>query len=201
MKKNTLIAILTSAAILFGSVQASQAASSDCQPFAKGQVISAQRTAWGQDVIIAIKKHGRKIRLIDADTCELLDSIKVSRNTSTHKLVVNNLWQAGGGDSGSPEIVFTERVNKRHLSLRFYTVTEGMTLQKISSKTLSVAKGAVSLSASDKSLTVNGTPWHLILWNNEITLKKTDKSLLFLALGDEGEWGEGKDAVAAAWME
>ncbi len=183
---------------VFALTGSAQAATNNCDPFNKGEVIRAQRTAWGQDVLIAIKKHGRQIRLLNADTCELLDKKKATKKTSVHRLIVNNLWQEEGGENGSPEIVFTERVNKKKISLRFYTINREMEIEKIATKTLSVKKGRVDLAASDEELAVNSTDWRLLRWNGSIDLKKSENSVRFFAIGDQGEVGENKDAVAAA---
>jgi len=170
-----------------------------CSVFKKGTVRSKYMVANGTVVTAGIKKKGKVMKVVDANTCAFVSkkTFTKSKRKRIHKIAVGNLWSSDGSDE-SDEIVVTEKLGKRRVKLRIYTVSTANTLELVAKKTVRVSAGQPTLSIANKQLTVDGTAYQFVSWEGSPLLSKVDQSLQFFTIGDEGEVGDGKNNVASA---
>lgn len=176
-----------------------QAAS--CELYDSGIIRSADRSAWGKTVTVGVKKKGKVLRVINANSCTRRDQVKLSSRKRTHRIFVRNMWFEPGGDTGSPEIVVTERIGNRSLKVRVYTLTAGLTLELLAKKTLTVSTGPVTIALDDRLLSVNEKQWKVFSWQGVTRLAQEKNALTFFSLGDSGLIGQPKTDVAEAMNE
>lgn len=196
-KKSTYIAgaIMLVVSIMVAGAPLSEAAS--CSVFSSGTVIKKTFSAYDTPLIAGVKKKGLVVKVVDAQTCNTIDSVKFAKQRKKRKLAAGNLWhQDGTIESG--EVVVTERLSSTKLKVRIYTMDTPTTLTLLAKKTLAVEEGAVTLSINNKQLTVNNTDYQLVMWNDAPLLAPVNQSVQFFTFGDEGEEGDGKNSVAAA---
>lgn len=169
-----------------------------CPVFPSGDVLTRDRTARGNKITVGIRHKGSVLKVVDASTCELIDELTFTKNKKKkHRLLVRNLWHRSKSN-GSPEFVVTERISSSRLKVKVYTLTSSNKLTLVTKRNVSVSKGKVPISIISRMLKVDGTKWRIMNWKGEEKLLKRKNSLFFMNIGDMGEKGNNKTAVAAA---
>lgn len=172
-----------------------------CSPFDDDNTTrSTQRTAHGRDVIVAITKTGNTLKILDADSCNVLHQTNIRRRDrgEAHKLRVRNLYKLGGPAGGAPEIMVTSRINKRRMNVATWRISPSHRLRAHARNTVRVTRGRKRVRVRNRWIGIGGANYRAVKVNGDWTIHKRKNGMTFLALGDTGENGADKEAVAAA---